>query len=197
MVYVGSPMYQDFSYISHHGILGMKWGVRRYQNKDGTLTAAGKRRLANIEKKSAKYEKKKKELLGDNANEKTEKKDISPRKTMREMSNEDLRKAIERLDLETRYSRALRESYNERANSQATKKHLIDGRKIVGDILTSSLTNVGKNVGENVLGANVNKFGRRFGIRYDLYTKQQQQSQSTSTTASSSGTGSKKKKKRP
>lgn len=31
----------------HHGVKGMKWGVRRYQNKDGTLTAAGKKRLAN------------------------------------------------------------------------------------------------------------------------------------------------------
>lgn len=28
----------------HHGILGMKWGVRRYQNADGSLTAAGKKR---------------------------------------------------------------------------------------------------------------------------------------------------------
>lgn len=28
----------------HHGIKGMKWGVRRYQNEDGTLTAAGKKR---------------------------------------------------------------------------------------------------------------------------------------------------------
>ena len=30
--------------ICHHGVLGMKWGVRRYQNKDGSLTAAGKKR---------------------------------------------------------------------------------------------------------------------------------------------------------
>lgn len=28
----------------HYGIKGMKWGVRRYQNKDGSLTAAGKKR---------------------------------------------------------------------------------------------------------------------------------------------------------
>lgn len=31
-------------YLSHHGIKGQKWGVRRYQNPDGTLTAEGKRR---------------------------------------------------------------------------------------------------------------------------------------------------------
>lgn len=30
--------------LAHHGILGQKWGVRRFQNKDGTLTAEGKRR---------------------------------------------------------------------------------------------------------------------------------------------------------
>lgn len=34
--------------LEHHGILGMKWGIRRYQNPDGTLTAEGKERYSNI-----------------------------------------------------------------------------------------------------------------------------------------------------
>ena len=30
----------------HHGVKGQKWGVRRYQNKDGSLTPAGKKRYS-------------------------------------------------------------------------------------------------------------------------------------------------------
>ena len=33
----------------HHGIKGMKWGVRRYQNLDGSLTTAGKKRYSDGE----------------------------------------------------------------------------------------------------------------------------------------------------
>lgn len=36
----------------HYGVKGMKWGVRRYQNEDGSYTAAGKKRYSNNGKKS-------------------------------------------------------------------------------------------------------------------------------------------------
>ena len=35
--------------LAHHGILGQKWGIRRFQNEDGSLTEAGKRRVARQE----------------------------------------------------------------------------------------------------------------------------------------------------
>ena len=42
-----TQIYND--YLMHHGIKGQKWGVRRYQNPDGTLTDRGKKRYYSSE----------------------------------------------------------------------------------------------------------------------------------------------------
>lgn len=80
----------------HHGIPGMKWGVRRYQNKDGSLTSAGRKRAAKLENKYQKVTGKK---LGSNE-QKTNK--PKPR-----MTNEELKEKTTRLRLENEYAREI------------------------------------------------------------------------------------------
>lgn len=70
--------------LKHWGIKGMRWGIRRYQNKDGSLTNAGKKRRAKLE---------------------SELKELSPKqqkrqKTPSEMTNKELEKYIARRNAE-------------------------------------------------------------------------------------------------
>lgn len=50
--------YLDYRELCHSGIKGMKWGIRRYQNPDGTLTPEGKQRYGSAENLERYYKKK-------------------------------------------------------------------------------------------------------------------------------------------
>lgn len=68
--------------IYHHGIKGMKWGIRRYQNSDGSLTPAGKKRYSDNPDYTEAHTK----------------------KPVSQMSTEELRKRNARLQMEQQYA---------------------------------------------------------------------------------------------
>ena len=51
--YTGYAINNSSAYLAHYGVLGMKWGIRRYQNYDGTYTQKG---LKRFREDQAKYE---------------------------------------------------------------------------------------------------------------------------------------------
>lgn len=95
-------------YIQHHGIKGQKWGVRRYQNKDGSLTAAGKKRVQSMNRTSDEQytgsrhdsEAYKQHRMNKEADE-LKKADMREAVTNRRLlSDDDLKKRIERVKME-------------------------------------------------------------------------------------------------
>lgn len=75
-------VYRDELY--HWGIKGMKWGVRRYQNKDGTLTSEGKKHYSQDHEDYTR---------------------VHTKKSVREMSDSELNARINRLQKEQQYER--------------------------------------------------------------------------------------------
>lgn len=118
----------------HYGIRGMKWGVRRYQNKDGSLTAAGKKRYS-----------------GDGGNAGTTKSTTSSssgRKKVSEMTDDELNRAVRRLQLEQQYRQLNPEKIS------AGQKFV---NKVANDVLIPAATTVARNAVQKVMQDAVSK----------------------------------------
>lgn len=113
----GFPYSED---LEHSGIKGQKWGIRRFQNEDGTWTAAGKIRygvkktgeaIGNAAKKVGEFAKKQYKKRHPEA-----------------MTDEELRAHISRIKLENEYRETMRQN----------KKPVSTGRRVANEILESS-----------------------------------------------------------
>lgn len=135
--------------LQHHGVKGMKWGIRRYQNKDGSLTPAGKKRAAKLKEEYTSLTGKR-TIRSKTSSKKVEEKkeDSTPKKkSVKEMSDAELNAAVNRLRLEQRYSQL---------NPKQVSAGKAFANKVFKDVLVPVATDVAKQALSNQLKKTMN-----------------------------------------
>lgn len=134
--------------LEHYGIKGMKWGIRRSPAQLGHTTGTKKKKKSGIvdaAKKMVANHKQKKAAKAETEHQKKLKK-----KKISEMSDDELRERIARLELEKRYR-------------DLSPKETHRGRDFVMDVLEKSSKNIATQATTYAMGTLVNRVGKAMG----------------------------------
>ena len=151
-------MYDD-NYLMHHGIKGQKWGVRNYQNPDGTLTAAGKQRY--LGDKTGKFDKIK-SILSKGGNKaatgikrfasKQKASFVRKHKPASQMTDAELNENLNRMRKEQELKRMRDEMSGKKPKQTFGQKH-----PILQQVFVSTATNVASDLVRNQLNTKLDE----------------------------------------
>jgi hypothetical protein len=121
--------------LAHHGIKGMRWGIRRFQRKDGSLTPAGLKRKARLENEL--------NQLGGKKKATDEGTEAAPRKkTIGEMTDDELREKTNRMRLENDYLNAQKNLAAANPQKVSAGKKFVNG--LVNDVVAPAAKSAGR-----------------------------------------------------
>ncbi|MFU8786353.1 MAG: hypothetical protein ACNA7U_03820 [Candidatus Izemoplasmataceae bacterium] len=164
------------TFMAHHGIKGMRWGVRRFQYDDGSLTPAGKKRygskeeyykainktygsvenMQNIQKRNVDNLDKTGKILNESSNilynaskigTNTKKSKIVEKPDYSKLSDEELRKKINRINMERSYGELTGDVKRVRSGEDWAREALQTTGAVVG--IAAGITGIALTIVEN------------------------------------------------